>query len=53
MLVKVQEWSTEERALQFVTSLWDQAVEILGHLTLVQRSSYSDVVSPLWPPPAS
>jgi len=47
ILAKAQGWSVGDRALHLVASLRGQAVEVLGHLTPVQRASYRDVVEAL------
>lgn len=44
MLADAQGWDGTKRALQLASALRGQAVEVLGHLTPVQRSSYQCVV---------
>ena len=43
LMAEAQDWSQEEKAFQLVASLRGRAVEILGHLTTAQRTSYHEV----------
>lgn len=47
VLAVAQDWDEQEMAVQLVTSLKGQAVEILGHLAPSQRASYSSVKAAL------
>ena len=47
MLAAAQAWSDGECAIQLVSSLRGQALEVLAHLTPVQRADYSCVVGAL------
>ncbi|KAG0713289.1 hypothetical protein GWK47_016526 [Chionoecetes opilio] len=46
-LADAQDWGGTERAIQLVASLRGAALEVLAHLTPLQRTSYSSVVEAL------
>ncbi|KAG0719777.1 hypothetical protein GWK47_049794 [Chionoecetes opilio] len=47
LLADAQNWGGTERAMQLVASLRGAALEVLAHLTSLQRTSYSNVVEAL------
>lgn len=47
VIAEAQAWDDHEKAVQLVSSLKGQAVEVLSHLTMLQRTSYESVKTAL------